>query len=223
MARFVGRSNLMETGKWITIIGCGPGSSDYVTPVAREACAAVDVAVGSERALALFPEFGGERIGISENVTAALDIVGKIDGTKKVAILTTGDPGLFSLAASFIRRFGRNTCHIVPGISSVQVAFSRVGLEWADAEILSAHHKKPEVEINNLKEKDKIALLAGRQESFGWIADIYDRLPGEYVVYVCEDMTLETEKVLRVDTPTLRSGMFSSRTVVLIIRSDLLK
>jgi precorrin-6y C5,15-methyltransferase (decarboxylating) CbiE subunit len=212
----------VEDGKWITIIGCGPGSPDYVTPAARKACAAAAAAVGSERALALFPEFEGERIVMDGNVAAAIQAVEKFAGKKKVAVLVTGDPGLFSLAAPFLRRFGRGACEVVPGISSVQAAFARLGLDWAEAVILSAHHEKPGAGRQALEGKDKIALLAGKRESFGWIADVCEGLDGGYAVFACEDMTLETERVRRVDAASLRAGDFSSRTVVLIIRSDLL-
>ena len=212
----------MEDGKWITIIGCGPGSPDYVTPAARKACAAAEVAVGSERALALFPEFDRERIVMTGDVAAAIQAVERFAGKKKVAVLVTGDPGLFSLAAPFIRRFGRGACEVVPGISSIQAAFARLGLDWADAVILSAHHEKPDAAMQSLQGKEKIALLAGKRESFGWIADMCEGLEGRYAVFACEDMTLETERVSRVDAAALRSGDFSSRTVVLIIRSDLL-
>jgi cobalt-precorrin-7 (C5)-methyltransferase len=212
----------VEDGKWITIIGCGPGSPDYVTPAARKACAAAEVAVGSERALALFPEFGGERMVMDGNVAAAIQAVEGLAGRKKVAVLVTGDPGLFSLAAPFIRRFGRGACEVVPGVSSVQAAFARLGLDWAEAVILSAHHEKPGAGREFLRGKDKIALLAGKRESFGWIADLCEGLEGGCAVFACEDVTLETERVRRVDAVSLRAGDFSSRTVVLIIRSDLL-
>jgi cobalt-precorrin-7 (C5)-methyltransferase len=212
----------VEDGKWITIIGCGPGSPDYVTPAARKACGAAEVAVGSERALALFPEFEGERIVMDGNVAAAIQEVERLGGRKKVAVLVTGDPGLFSLAAPFIRRFGRRACEVVPGISSVQAAFARLGLDWAEALILSAHHQKPGAGRESLRGKEKIALLAGKRESFGWIADLCEGLEGDYAVFAFEDVTLETETVRRVDGASLRAGVFSSRTVVLIIRSDLL-
>lgn len=213
----------MEKDKWITIIGCGPGAPDYITPAARQACLAAKVALGSARTLALFPEFCGERIIMSSNVQEALDAAEKITGARRLAVLVTGDPGLFSLAASFIRWFGREACDIIPGISSVQIAFARLGLDWANAEILSAHHEKPRVDVQCLRRRDKIALLAGKKESFNWIADICEKLHEQYSIFICEDLTLETENVRRVDAFTLRSGGYSSRTVVLIIRSDQLQ
>jgi precorrin-6y C5,15-methyltransferase (decarboxylating) CbiE subunit len=172
--------------------------------------------------LALFPEFEGERIVMDGNVAAAIRAVEGLAGRKKVAVLVTGDPGLFSLAAPFIRRFGRKACEVVPGVSSVQAAFARLGLDWAEALILSAHHEKPGVGTESLRGKAKIALLAGKRESFGWIADLCEGLDRGYAVFACEDVTLETERVRRVDAASLRADEFSSRTVVLIIRSDLL-
>ena len=61
-----------------------------------------------------------------------------------VTVLVSGDPGFFSLAKLVLRRFGRENCRIVPGISSVHVAFSRICLDWADAKIISAHVSDPD-------------------------------------------------------------------------------
>ena len=63
---------------------------------------------------------------------------------RRVAVLVSGDPGLYSLAQNVVRRFGREHCEVVPAVSSVQVAFARLGLDWADARILSAHGRTPD-------------------------------------------------------------------------------
>ena len=47
---------------------------------------------------------------------------------KNIAVLVTGDPGIFSLARLVIERFGREQCRVIPGISSIS---SGICSNWA--------------------------------------------------------------------------------------------
>ena len=46
-------------GPAIVIVGCGPGSPDYLTPLARRAVERAEVLVGASRLLDLFAEHPG--------------------------------------------------------------------------------------------------------------------------------------------------------------------
>ena len=205
--------------KRITIIGCGPGSPECVTPEARAACAGADVLVGSARALELFPECRARRLVMNGDSRALLEAVAALDPGRRVAVLVTGDPGIASLGTLAIRRFGRGECRVVPGISSAQVAFARLGLNWTGARILSAHHARPDAAGAGEK---VMAVLAGGKESFGWIADLLEGCGVGYAAFACEDLTLASERVSRVGLAQLRRGVFSHRTVVVIAKEELI-
>jgi precorrin-6y C5,15-methyltransferase (decarboxylating) CbiE subunit len=205
--------------KRITIIGCGPGAPECVTPEARAACAGAQVLVGSARALELFSECKGRRVVMHGDSRSLLEAVTALDPAERVAVLVTGDPGIASLGTLAIQRFGRAACRVVPGISSAQVAFARLGLNWTGARILSAHHARPEA----VRAGEKLlAVLAGGKESFGWIADLLEGCGEGYAAMVCEDLTLASERVRRVDLAQLRRGGFSHRTVVVIAKEELI-
>lgn len=206
----------------ITIVGCGPGSIDYITPAAVEAVELADVLVGTKRLLDLFPTSPAERIDIGSSVRQIVEKVESIPAGRRVAVLVTGDPGLFSLAAMVIRRFGRDHCRVIPGISSVQTAFARIALNWIDARIVSAHKDDPEIDPS-LHSAEKIAVLGGRKTSMKWIAD--NLLKGDVsdrTVFVMEDLTLESERIREVVPGDLASLEVSSRSVVLIVRRSAL-
>jgi len=205
--------------KRITIVGCGPGAPECVTPEARAACTDATVLVGSARALELFPECLGRRVVMSGDSHSLLDTVAALDPGEQVAVLVTGDPGIASLGTIAVRRFGRASCRVVPGICSAQVAFARLGLNWTGARILSAHHARPDAAAAGEK---VIAVLAGGRESFGWIADLLEQCGEGYAAFVCEDLTLPGERVSRVDLAQLRGGGFSRRTVVVIAKEELI-
>ncbi len=205
--------------KRIAIVGCGPGAPACVTPEARAACAGAQVLVGAARALELFPECRGRRIVMNGGSRALLEAVAALDPGERVAVLVTGDPGIASLGTLAMRRFGRAACRVVPGISSAQVAFARLGLDWTGARILSAHHTRPEAAVAGEK---VMAVLAGGKDSFGWIADLLEGCGEGYAAIACEDLTLPSERVSRIDLAQLRRGDFSHRTVVVIAKEELI-
>jgi len=203
----------------ITIVGCGPGSADYVTPVAREAASSADLIVGAPRLLDLFTGLTKEKLAIGGNIAEALDIIAAQAQNRSVAVLVSGDPGIFSLARRVLARFGRDSCRVIPGISSVQVAFARLGLDWADARIISSHKQDPDASIEDaLRSEKKLAIFAGRDASLVWIARMAGRLDPGYGIYVCENLTLDNERIQKVSVEDLTSLSVSSSTLVLIIR-----
>ena len=102
------------------------------------------------------------------------------------------------------------------------MAFARIGLDWADAKIISAHKEDPDPDDSLLK-SDKIAVLLGREGSLRWVADhIVENAPADRRIFICENLTMENESVREARREELRDLHVSSRTVVLIIKGDLL-
>ena len=102
-------------------------------------------------------------LSLGPDLQAGLSKIESLRPKGPVTVLVSGDPGFFSLAKLVLRRFGRENCRIVPGISSVHVAFSRICLDWADAKIISAHVSDPDQAIDqSVAKESKIAVLLGR-------------------------------------------------------------
>jgi cobalt-precorrin-7 (C5)-methyltransferase len=206
----------------ITIVGCGPGSEEYLTPAAIAAMEKADLLIGTERLLRLFPARPSQSVVVNSTVEQALDVIEQRADCKNITVLVTGDPGIFSLARLVIERFGREQCQVIPGISSVQVAFARIGLDWADAKIVSAHKEDPYPDESILK-SDKIAVLLGRAGSLRWVADhLVENALADRRIFIFENLTLENESVRETRREELRDLRVSSSTVVLVIKGDLL-
>src|SRR5512133_3948498 len=129
----------------ISIIGCGPGSVEYVTPLARKIAREADVLVGARRLLDLFPETKAQCIPVQSRIEAVLDQMEELLPEKRIVVLVTGDPGLLSLARPVIERFGRESCRVIAGVSSLQAAFAALGLDWYDALVIDAHGGLPQL------------------------------------------------------------------------------
>lgn len=207
------------TDQPITIVGCGPGGSAYLTDAARQAVNRAEILIGANRLLALFPEAKGKRVVVGADIAAALEFMDTHIGHTPMVVLVTGDPGMHSLARPVVRHFGRKLCRIIPGISSVQAAFAAAGLDWMDARILSAHGALPDIDHSELDAVDKIAVLAGSPAALRWIAALAERLAPRWIL-VCEELTLPDETVTQVTASDLATMQASSRTVVLLVRPD---
>jgi cobalt-precorrin-7 (C5)-methyltransferase len=212
----------MAIERRITVVGCGPGAPEYLTPAAIAAVEEADLLIGTERLVKLFSPRPTQSVVVNSTVEQALDAIEQRPDCKNVAVLVTGDPGVFSLAKLVIERFGRERCRLIPGISSIQAAFARLGLDWADVKILSAHKEDPAPD-DSLLRSDKIAVLLGRERSLQWVADhIVENAPADRRIFVFENLTLDDESVREARRKELRDLHVSSRTVVLIIKGELL-
>ena len=175
----------------ILIVGCGPGGPEYVSPAARSAARDADVLLGAPRLLEMFPERAGLKAPLQGSVEQMLGAIAAVlEQGKRPTVLVSGDPGLFSLAQRIVERFGASACHILPAVSSVQVAFARLGLGWADAKLISAHGRSPGAEPAELARFDKVAILAGTPEALAWCGRAAGELRATHAAFVCENLTL---------------------------------
>jgi cobalt-precorrin-7 (C5)-methyltransferase len=203
----------------LIIAGCGPGSPDYLTPAARKAVEQAEVLVGASRLLELFPDHRGEKITVDADIDKVL---GEIDSRdeRRIVVLVTGDPGLCSLARPILKRFGRSRCEVIPGVSSVQVAFARIGMDWLDARIIDAHGENPHLKPATLSKEGKIAVFAGRKDAIAWISDLAKAIGKGRRIYLCENLTLGDERVRQIEPGDLGKTEASSRTIVLIVKEE---
>jgi cobalt-precorrin-7 (C5)-methyltransferase len=208
---------MTETCNPIVIIGCGPGGPDYVTPLARQAVGQAQVLVGAIRLFELFPESTAERIPVTSDIDGVLDRIAELGQTRRVAVLTTGDTGLMSLTAPVIRRFGLDNCRVIPGISSLQVACARLGMDWQDLAIIDAHGDEPDVSPEELNGIEKIAVLTGQVTS--WIHRIIQTMGYGYHIYLCENLTLPDENITMIKDGHLPENI-SSLSILIIMKED---
>ena len=205
----------------ITIVGCGPGSTDYITPLSLKVIKEAKILVGARRLLDLFPDHQAETvIEMEDKVETVLEEMALCQD-RPMVVLVSGDPGLSSLARPVIGRFGREACRVIPGISSIQVAFARLGLDWGKARIIDAHSQDPKTDLQEILGSgvEMIAVLGGRQGSLEWLAKALQGLNSDWAVYVLENLTLTDEKIRVVKARDLKKLTVSSRTIFLIVKT----
>lgn len=124
--------------RWLTVVGVGPGNPSWLTPAAYQAVAEAEILVGGLRALHLFAFLEREKRVIDADLEALYQYLRLVRG-RPTAVLVSGDPGLYSLLGWLRCRFPPEEIRVIPGISSVQLAFARLGCGWEGATIVSLH------------------------------------------------------------------------------------
>ena len=126
----------MSRGR-LLVVGTGPGDG-YVTPRALDLMRSCEVFVGGDAALAVAPAWG-MRVRIAGPLDAVIAEIGRhLDGGRDVCVLTSGDPGYFSMLAALERAFPGEAV-VEPGVASVQLLAARVGVAWQEFTHLSVH------------------------------------------------------------------------------------
>jgi precorrin-2 C20-methyltransferase/precorrin-3B C17-methyltransferase len=121
----------------VAVVGLGPAGPDWLTPEAQAELAGAEELVGYGPYLARVPERPGQRRHASDNrveaqrAREALDLAA---GGARVAVVSSGDPGIFAMATAVLEvldeeaeRLNGLEVRVVPGLSAMQAAASRVG------------------------------------------------------------------------------------------------
>lgn len=203
----------------ITVVGIGPGHPDYIIPAARRAIDAADIVVGGKRAIDTLVEGVQQRIYITADLETLEVRIRAVAEEKNIAVLVSGDPGYYSLLQWLRRTFPQENIHVIPGLSSIQVAFSRIGESWYDAKLLSFHGRSPDEKELIYKENRKLGFLTDAQHNPAYIARalMAHGWPEEARAVAIERISYENERKL--DTTLARcaesEGFFQSVLVVI--------
>ena len=122
--------------RYVAVVGLGPAGPDWLTPEAHAELAAADDLVGYETYLARVPERRGQRRHASDNRVEAQRARHALElaaAGSRVAVVSSGDPGIFAMAAAVIEALEGDPAladvevRVVPGVSAMQAAAARVG------------------------------------------------------------------------------------------------
>src|SRR5207237_1247097 len=115
--------------------------------------------VGGHRHLDLFPEVTAKRLVIAGCLDPVLDQIEGAAREQRVVVLASGDPCFFGIGPLLVTRLGRERVEIVPNVSSVALAFARLGVSWQDARVVSAHGRPLAPAIHAARGAQKLAVL----------------------------------------------------------------
>ncbi|BCJ55102.1 precorrin-3B C(17)-methyltransferase [Actinoplanes sp. NBRC 14428] len=119
----------------VTVVGLGPGAQEWLTPEARAALAGADDVVGYGPYVDRVPARPGQRRHASDNRVEAERAAFALDLAKRgrrVAVVSSGDPGVFAMAAAVLEvsedpQWKDVPVRVVPGLTAAQAVASRAG------------------------------------------------------------------------------------------------
>jgi precorrin-6Y C5,15-methyltransferase (decarboxylating) len=203
----------------VVVVGISGADVERLTPAAREAIRQATFLAGGRRHLELVARPEVERFTITNNVGLLLDRLAGRRETEQCVVLASGDPLLFGIGHRIVESLGREHVLIEPALSSLQLAFARVGLPWHDVRIASVHGRPLKETLLPLLGAPKLALLTGDGVGPSEIARFFlDRGLEDYDGWVCERLGMVREAVIAASLPELAARRFDALNVVLLVR-----
>jgi precorrin-6Y C5,15-methyltransferase (decarboxylating) len=175
------------------VIGISDNGRGGLLPLYVEWIEYSDLLVGGERQLQFFPEHQGEQLvikgGLSE-LAARLKVESELG--RSVVVLASGDPLFYGIGGYLSSKLA---VEVYPNLSSVQLAFARMGESWQDAEVVSVHGRSMKGLAQRIDGKRKVALLTDEANNPQAIARyLLDFGMEEYRVFVAENLDGPNER-----------------------------
>ena len=202
------------TAPVVTVIGCDGGP---LPPAAVAALAGAVLVIGARRHLDAVlacdraGKDGAGQAGTGQDRAGQDGAAGMMPGSARVVeltrldealaeieaaggpavVLASGDPGFFGIVRALRARGIRPA--VLPAVSSVALAFARLGLDWDDALVLSAHGRDPGPVTAAALAHPKAAILTTPGEPAAELAAAL--LAGGRRVYAAERLGTADERV----------------------------
>lgn len=203
----------------IVIIGCGPGAKDLMTLRGRTAIDEADIVIGSKRLLSDFVKKNVKTMTLENNYRKALEDADMLKEGAKIVFLVSGDPLFYSFGESVIKRFGKENCELIPGISSVQYAFCKIKESWKDYKVFSLHGIR-NADINKIfEENERFILLLDSENNLKSIKEKAGQSERKYSFYVASNLSGPAENISKVTIDQF-DGLTEQSLSILIVRRE---
>ncbi len=181
----------------INVVGLGTGNIDYLTGAGIKAVKSADIIIGGERQL--------EDVSVLLNSSQEKYILKKLSDTtdyikensdKNIAVIVSGDTGFYSLLGYLKRNLPEKVFNVIPGISSFQYLFAKLGESWENYNLYSMHGR--DLDIVKVLENSTagIVLLTDNRNSPYYIGRILMKNNFSHIkMIVGENLSYPDEKI----------------------------
>lgn len=125
----------------IDVVSAGPGNEDLLTIQARKILDEAQVVFCARRNENLVAS-ADKRRPLTPFSAALEEMETLRKSGLRIAVLLSGDAGLYSLLPVLEEHFGPDALRVCPGISSLQAFCARLCIPWQESRILSAHGRE---------------------------------------------------------------------------------
>jgi precorrin-6B C5,15-methyltransferase / cobalt-precorrin-6B C5,C15-methyltransferase len=179
------------------VVGVGPGAIELMLPAAKSIIEESDIIAGGKRNLELFADLQKESFVIGNNLDELYNFIITNIKRKKIVVLASGDPGLYSITEFLKVKLPDTDIEVVPGISSLQYLCCKIKLSRDDMKITSVHGRKQEDLISIIKNNNKVAVFTGGEYSPDKICrELFEKGITNVRITVGENLSYQAEKVI---------------------------
>ncbi len=201
----------------ISVLGLGPGNLEQITPAVKNSIVKAEIVIGGRRNIqSIWHLLANKEIRYIDRGLSELIGYMRENRAKRIAVVVSGDPGFYSFLNYMKKNFKVEELEVLPGISSMQYMFSRIGEMWADAYVGSVHGKKMDY-VEKLEKYRKIGLLTDKENSPKSIAiTLKSSGYGRAGIWIGENLSYSDEKIqfFRAEDLSEYEGEFGINVVI---------
>jgi len=204
---------------------------------AREVLSRADHILASNRLFEVFKRYKEfeevqEKVRVIHRIDETMEFIRSNFEKRAVVVLGSGDPLFFGIGRRVIGEFGEKCVEVLPDLSSMQIAFSKIKEPWDDVFAMSLHggpdpekRRRLPYEIGDiptlLREHYKIAVLTDRENNPSEIARRILSAPERSLlkIFVCEKLGYPDEKITSGKPEEIAGMSFSDPNVVILLNS----
>ena len=179
----------------IIICGIGPGNPDYICPIVFKKVKLADIVIGGKRHLDIFNIENKKNIlfnGRLDDLKQAIEN----NKSKNITIVVSGDTGFYSLRKFIVNSFPELHIEVIPGISSFQYLYAKLGLGYENAFKGSLHGKEVDY-IKQIQSYDSVFLLTDKKNTWKVIAqNLVKNGMGEWKFHIGNNLSYPNEKII---------------------------
>lgn len=203
----------------IEVIGLGPGSEDYILPAAIKAIKRSDMIIGAKRNLASIEEYCDATMDLS----VGFEAIGKYlieNSDLQIGVVVSGDSGFYSMLDFVRRHVDKEKIRTIPGISSLQYMYSRLGIGYELAKWISFHGRECDLS-HCLRKRKPMGILTDKDKNNRYIAGLL-KAKGvtDAVMFVGERLSYEDEKITKLTVEEALTYEADPLSVVVIEYED---
>jgi precorrin-6Y C5,15-methyltransferase (decarboxylating) len=155
----------------VTVVGVGADGWDGLSPAARRAVEGAEVLRGSARQLSLVPaSVRAERVPWPSPLGPAIRALPGAHPGRRVVVLASGDPMFSGIGTSLVRLLGPAAVEVVPHLSSVTLACSRLGWAVEETTVVSVVGRPVELLVPHVTPGRRLLVLGSDTATPGDVA-----------------------------------------------------
>jgi len=205
----------------VHIIGIGADGAEGLSRQALDIIHQAGIIIGGRRLLEAFEEEPGRKVLITAGLHETAALIADAIETERVVVLASGDPGFYGIARFLVGELGKEKLEIIPGVSSMQLAFARIKESWDDAVLASVHGRSMGDIVGLVRSSRKVGIFTDDRNSPSAIARaLLNGGVDGYRAFVCENLGHAEERVIETDLPRLASLKVSPLNILVLIRGE---